>query len=106
MVGVLAAAIDHSSAGWRDLVGTRWLQTFGEPPAMVAFDGSVFIAFDPPISLGSYGRESQRDWVSLVLGVSGGWQEVPSEPAGGLLEAAAWARENIGVQGRPADENR
>ncbi|MEN3271164.1 hypothetical protein [Pseudonocardia sp.] len=106
MVGLLAAAIDHSSAGWRDLVGTRWLQTFGEPPAMVAFDGSVFIAFDPPISLGSYGRESQRDWVSLVLGVSGGWQEVPSEPAGGLLEAAAWARENIGVQGRPADENR
>jgi hypothetical protein len=106
MEGVLAAAIDHGSAGWRAQVATGWLHTFGEPPAMVAINGSVALAFDPPISLSSYGRETQRDWVSELLGVTGEWQVVPPEHAGGLLDAVAWAREHIGVQGRPADEAR
>ncbi|NIK61129.1 DUF3396 domain-containing protein [Kribbella shirazensis] len=104
MAGVLAAAIDHSSDAWRGLVAEFWLDTFGEPPALVALDGTVFVAFDPPIMLSSYGRDTERTWVSEHLGVD--WVEVPSQYAGGLLEAVAWARANVGVQGRPADEHR
>ncbi|WP_410788461.1 hypothetical protein [Kribbella sp. C-35] len=104
MAGVLAAPIDHSSDAWRGLVAEFWLDSFGEPPALVAIDGSVFVACDPPITLSSYGRDTERTWVSEHLGVE--WQEVPSEVAGDLFEAVAWARANVGVQGRPADENR
>ena len=104
MAGALAAAIDHSSAAWRRLVVEHSLQTFGEPPAFVALDGSLRIAFDPPISLVSYGRDTDRGWVSGHLGVE--WQEVPSSYADSLSAAAAWARENVGVQGRPAHEDR
>jgi hypothetical protein len=104
MAGALAAPIDHSSDAWRGLVAEYWLDSFGEPPALVAIDGSVSVAFDPPITLSSYGRDTDRAWGAEHLGVD--WQEVPPEHSGGLLEAAAWARANLGVQGRPADENR
>ncbi|RZT27340.1 hypothetical protein EV649_1098 [Kribbella sp. VKM Ac-2569] len=104
MAGVFAAPIDHSSAAWRRLVVEHSLQSFGEPPSFVAIDGSLHVAFDPPISLVSYGPDTDRAWVSEHLGVE--WQEVPSSHAGSLPAAATWARENVGVQGRPADEHR
>lgn len=104
MAGTLAAPIDHSSDAWRGIVAEYWLDTFGEPPALVAIDGTVFVAFDPPIILSAYGRDAERSWVSEHLGVD--WQEVPSEHAGEVRVSAAWARANVGVQGRPADEFR
>ncbi|NUS00490.1 MAG: hypothetical protein HOV67_35145 [Kribbellaceae bacterium] len=104
MAGALAAPIDHSSDAWRGLVAEYWLDSFGEPPALVALDGMVYVAFDPPIGLCGYGRDTERSWVSEHLGVE--WQDVPSNHAGGLLEAVAWARANVGEQGRPADEHR
>jgi len=106
MAGVLAAAIDHTSPGWRGLVARNFLHSFGEPPSIVTLNGSAYIAFDPPISVGSVAGDSDREWASELYGVSGGWQEVPPEHAGSMLAAAAWARANVGTQGRPADEDR
>ncbi|HWD79850.1 MAG TPA: hypothetical protein VG497_13240 [Kribbella sp.] len=104
MAGALAAPIDHSSDAWRGLVAEFWLDSFGEPPALVALDGTVFVAFDPPIVLVSYGRDAERSQVAEHLGVQ--WQEIPSAHADGVTAAAAWARANVGVQGRAADEHR
>jgi hypothetical protein len=104
--GVLAAAIDHGSPGWQGLVGSLWLHSFGEPPAMVSVNGSVYVACDPPVSVGGFPGGTDQAWASEYLGVTGDWQEVPSEFAGDPLTAAAWARQNVGTQGRPAEADR
>jgi hypothetical protein len=104
MAGVLAAPIDHRSAAWRALVADHSLHTFGEPPSLVALDGTLYVAFDPPILLVSFGPDADRGWVSAHLDVE--WQEVPPGHTDSLLAAATWARENVGVQGRPAETHR
>jgi hypothetical protein len=104
MAGVHAAVIDRTSRAWCNLVATRWLSTFGEPAAVVAFDSTVYVASDPPVTLGEY--HGSRGQVAVSLGLTGRWQEVPTEDARSVVAAAAWAREHVGAPGRPADPDR
>lgn len=104
MAGVRTAAIDRTSRAWCNLVASRWLSTLGEPTAVVAFDSWVYVASDPPVTLGKY--DSTRGEAALSLGLTGAWHEVPAEHAGSVPAAASWARAQLGSPGKPPDPDR
>ncbi|PZS26940.1 MAG: hypothetical protein DLM58_19670 [Pseudonocardiales bacterium] len=95
---VKAAAIDHTSVGWRQLVLDHDLYEFGEPPAMVSYAGMVFLASDPPVTaIGHYAIPVEE--FGVRLGATGPWIDVPAEHTADLAAAAAWARAHVGRAG-------
>jgi hypothetical protein len=103
--GIHASAIDHRSAGWQSLVGGDWLHGFGEPSALVAIDGSVYLASDPPVHTSDFSA-FPIEQVGDVTGATGGWVNVPEQHAGSVADAAAWARANVGTAGAPPSADR
>ncbi|MCL2780141.1 MAG: hypothetical protein FWD74_01380 [Actinomycetia bacterium] len=102
-VEVLAGAIDHSSEDWRWLAFNMNLEDFGEPPALVSFRGKLFAAGDPPVQLSGTSMDLQAG--RYRTGVAE-WVPVPVEHKATLGSAIAWARENVGQQGRAVSSGR
>jgi hypothetical protein len=89
-----AAAIDHSSPEWRELLESEeGLRLYGEPPAVVHRGDGLYLASEPPVSV---------RWQPERLT----WVDIPAEHAGSFEAELAWARANLGRQGAPPSPDR
>jgi hypothetical protein len=97
-----AIALDHASPGWRRLNATDLLGRFGEPACLLEWQGTWYLASDPPLTL--FGCEESL--LSGRTGATGRLVPIPPGNAATLNEAADWARANVGTAGPALVEGR
>ncbi len=97
-----AIALDHSSPGWAHLNAGDLMGRFGEPPCLVEWHRTLYLATDPPVTL--FGCDESL--LAQVTGATGDWVQVPERHTGSLTAAATWARTHVGTPGAGVPDGR